>query len=807
MRSDTILPVLFAVLLLSMPPGCTDKERTTNTFIELPAPVGHFPGTLPADHLPADDGMAFSPAAENADTSNLRYFPSGAGEGILLFATTDAGSLWHLYAAACHDGRYLTPPVRLFCANEDATQAPDLDRAAVLFLENMGVTDGDALVVVPRLDLDDPAGTDPASEPNWRLYATTYDRSLRWNPQSALNPDVRYGFDSSLDPVDGSDVEDVHLVGLLTDGLVGSARFPVSSPSEYRQGHPTSCGVLLWSQKADAASPERLHSRVIDLGTGLLGAASEVPLDSSAGATDEVVWSTTATELNAYNNVAFFVRTDASGDEVLLAAIFDSATGAFMTAAHRLRPDFGPSIQTALPPCQAGGARIFGSDEALAPVTGIFAVTVQNLAPAEVSLVAFQLDPNPATTGSFDPTLGTDLMEIDAGAGTAAAWSILLPDATWTLNRPGTCLFAAFLQNRSETTTTPALWLRGLRTRSAGAAHRPLSEDFTAALRLDTDATTLAVEGFLLPQDLAWRGIQADPSVFTAVWKQDAAGADTLRFNTVTADLTPAWPSPPTLAAGATEGTIGFIDGELALSGVTVTDNGGAGGTPGTAALYYVRDAQTGTHASFRAFQYNTATSVETNIGSLTVDPADDIQPQEAMEIRVVSVPANTDTVGAPGYAGSIQHIFLREYRYHDSAGTAAWRHRSFFKNATSTAPGDRFTPPADGSTAAAPPSTVDSLLDRDAQLLYLGTYGESVCAFFRQGGNLFYNEYIVSGARWWDAATLVDNEGAGEGLPADPVIFGQVRVDAPGSYAGCLVLWTRTLAGGQTRLFARIRY
>ena len=38
----------------------------------------------------------------------------------------------------------------------------------------------------------------------------------------------------------------------------------------------------------------------------------------------------------------------------------------------------------------------------------------------------------------------------------------------------------------------------------------------------------------------------------------------------VTVDLTPAWPSPPTLAAGATEGTIGFIDGELSLSGVTV---------------------------------------------------------------------------------------------------------------------------------------------------------------------------------------------------------------------------------------------
>ena len=83
----------------------------------------------------------------------------------------------------------------------------------------------DALITVPRMDLDDPLGTDPASNPNVRLYYAYFDFSLRGDPS---NGGKRYGFDTNLSPIDSSDTEDVHLTGMLTYGTAGACRYPAA---------------------------------------------------------------------------------------------------------------------------------------------------------------------------------------------------------------------------------------------------------------------------------------------------------------------------------------------------------------------------------------------------------------------------------------------------------------------------------------------------------------------------------------------------------------------------------------------------
>ncbi len=805
-----LIPALLLVLAVSA--ACCQQKTESKVFTQttLPAPAGNFPGPQPLMYATAADGAAFSAPAESAlppGGAGARYFPSGTGMGILLFQTADDAGNHHLYASHFDGNEGITPAVELFCANQDASAQVDFGRASVLFLKSVTDREADALVLVPRLDLDDPGASDPDSNPNIRLYSSYFDYSQRESPVGS-SPDLRWGFDTSIAAVDVSDTEDVGCVGIVTDGLAGSARFPSSAESEMFQGHQVTFAAVVWSQKASASSPERIWSRAFDLAGGSLGPAAEVPMDASATASDEAVVYGTATEIDSYGNVLFFVRTvSASSDQLLVAAVFDSSAGAFIASSHLLSPGPAPAALSALPPCQGQGRRIFGPDEGIYHVTGFFLADGYNVS-GETSLMAFKIDPSDFTASGFDSSTGEDLAESDAGAGSSSPWSVQPQSAFWTMNRPGSCINLLFIQQRSESDATPALWARVLRTTAPGVTPRGLSQDLSIPLRIDSDAGALAVGGFAPPQDLQYMGFQTNPSAYTVAWKQDASGSvDTLRYNSITADLTPEPPVTPSLSRGASEGTVTFPDLTLDLASIRVTDGGGGGGSAGAAYIYYVRNAQTGTHESYRAFQLSTSTGVETNVGSLMLDPSADYQPREAVRIEVVTTPYNSDVAGSPDWPGSCQHIYLNEYRFLDSAGSKAWRTRRFLKDSTEAIPGDRFIPPASGSALAAAPDGIDAGVDRDAEPLFLGDYGSGACAFFRQGGNVFYNEFDPQGGSWYACATLVDNDGAGEGMPSDPAVFPQRYASAPSGYMKAVVLWPRTFPDGHHRLMIRPRY
>jgi len=246
-----------------------------------------------------------------------------------------------------------------------------------------------------------------------------------------------------------------------------------------------------------------------------------------------------------------------------------------------------------------------------------------------------------------------------------------------------------------------------------------------------------------------------------------------------------------------------FLDGSLDLDKVTLLD----GGTEaGSAYFYYVRNAKTGLYDSFRAYQYDTAQDIETNIGSLVVNPADTYQPREALGIKVMASPPNRQVDEDRSWIATGHHIFVQEYATGDSTGPTTWRHRVFRTGAEDPIQGDRFHPPAYGSAAFRPPAEIAAPISHDAQTVFFGILGDDVCVFLAQGGNLFYNQYDSAAESWYTLPTLVDTDGLGEGFGSTPVVFSQRYLEAPAGFRKALVFWTRTLPDGDTRLFARVR-
>ncbi len=800
-RFSTAFVICAAVALMA---GCPDEENVTNIYQQQPAPVGSFPGTPEAVSNLAIDGRALSNPGE--DVKALRFFDSGRDTAVVLFTTEESGRK-HLYASYL-DGETLTPPVELVGQNQDPTAEANLNQAFVAFLFPGNSRDGDAIVGFMRTDLDDDGNSNPVVGPNIRLFASYFDRSGCKTAADSLNPDIRYGFNTLAAPIDLTDDSfigsDVTCAFFVTDGLRGAAEFQGVGnleASAFSQGDAVSYLAVGWVQANASTSYPRLYRRKFDLtetnAANTFGSPTiEIALDSGAAATDYVY----SQEIDVYENCVFFLKI-VGADYFMMGSAFNpsAATPDFISAAHRIGPAASPFPTVQYLP---GRENLYGPDEGIVNVAGFFRVTgAANL--MEESLFAFQFASG-TPAAAFNEA--NDRMDFDNGGGTPGppydvqfAWG-------WKtfMNRTGTWIGVLWFQPASPPPAPPmpVLFVNALQTTRTGTAPAIGSSDAGAVL-VDSSVTTVLVDFFVLQQEVGYKGIQSNPNAVTVAYKHEVTALqDTLKSKKIT--FVPG--AAPSLTIPGAANAVAFPENTLAAADVIVAEAGSAQAAAGDAALYFIKDAAVAPQESRRAVMLRPG-GTELEIGSL-VGAVGTYSPREAVGMKIVTVPRNADIANSPGWAGAAQHVFLTEYRYLDSQGSTALRHR-VFDMTKAAADGACFSPAVDGSTK---PKDIDSGQDTDAQSPEVFASGSVVGAYFMQGGHIWYNEF--DGAAWYAASAsstgpqLVDNSNP---APVDTAgyswsVFPNAYVE-PRGLAGSAVFFSKILnPGGSDRLFARIR-
>ncbi|MHC4601515.1 MAG: hypothetical protein ACYS47_21180, partial [Planctomycetota bacterium] len=621
----------------------------------------------------------------------------------------------------------------------------------------------------------------------------------RNTPQRSNDPSIRHGFETDVLPLDLTDDDhagaDVALAGFASGGGIGPASFPTpgGGPNHVRQGDTTAYLVFFWAQASSAGAQVRLHEAAFDLSStnvgNQFGAPAAIGLESGAGATDVVLTGA----VNEIDGLLLFLKTDGT-DSKLLVSAFDESTGtagAFATNATEVSPSPAVSPATASLPGVGG---LFGAEAGLTRVVGVFRFTGDAVA-AEVSLFAFQYDP----TGAVPFSAANDVAELDAGTG-----GVGNPYSVWAssfgsnavMNRTGEWILVPWRQDQASTIPVAALWMNVIQTPRI-ASPPALGLAVSGAVRVDQALGGQAVTDFTVQAETGFGGFQSDRDRIGLAWAQSSgAGLDTLRFNTASVTLG----SPPAAAIGS-EGSVDFNLGTLSIPTVTVLDGGGLGGTPGAPILYYVRDARSSAPTSVRAYQYRSGAG-EIEVGSLAGGIGGTYHPREAQQVRALSTPRNDDVVNHPDWAGLAHHVFVTEFRFLDSAGSIALRHRIFDKNSTAIGGADRFTPVADGVT---PPATVDTGVDVGPIWLGTAQAGETVGLFFEQGDHVWYNEFDAASRSWLANPALVDDR------RPEPATFPGLLLpfdrDDPDDLHGAAVYWRKSFSSTTSRLFIRARY
>jgi hypothetical protein len=804
-RATALVALLagFTVVLTA----CPADEKVTNIYETLDQGTGDFPGTPVGAGNVSVDGRAFSNPGE--DVTGYRLFDSGHGTSIVLQATTESGNN-HLYASY-NDGNSFTPPVELVGQNQDPTQSVNLDQAFVVFLRPGNERDGDAIVGFIRFDLDDDGNSNPNIGPNRRLYAAYFDRTWAQTPVHATTPQIRYGFDTLAPAIDLTDDSyagaNVFCAAPVTEGLRGAGSFPTVGGNEcaFRQGDATTTLNFVWIQAESSTSSLRLYHRDFDLtaantANAFAASGSQVALDPGHAVSDAV----DTQEIQVYDNAVFFLMTSGT-DTLLMASAYDAGAAPpdFIPFSYRVGPTAAVTGTVQFLP---GRASLYGPDEGLVNIVGVF----QDIGSAylnEMSIFAFQFQ-NQNLAAPF--TLANDSIEVDAGSGSGGIpYDVdpLFPFSTF-INRTGTWIGVIWLQAASPPPSIPMSVVFGnaIQTTRSGSA-LPFASTTAGALRVDTSTSGAPAMGTLLQQEIGYKGIQSDPNTVSLAYRlDDVSGNDTLRLNKVIFS-----PGTPPLFNRGTETIVHFPIGTLDLSKVVVAEGGGGTGAAGDAVLYYVKDVATVAPSSFRAIQNRGGT--ELTIGSLQ-GAAGSYEAREAVSVSVITTPANEDITGTPAWTGTQQHVFLTEYRYLDSAGSTALRHRVLDLTAGGT-DADNFNPVVDGT---APPADLDTGQDTSVSELRLLADGSRVGAFFVQGGHLWYNEW--SGAVWYARTTespgpqLVDDlNPALVNLVTGPPDYynwklyeSSLRGSPPGLF-GSQVLYAKVIdPGGSLRLFIRMR-
>jgi hypothetical protein len=777
-------PLLLLLVLALLLPACPSEENVTNIYQGPNPGIGAFPGSPVSVANLAVDGRAFSAPGE--DLGEVRHFPSGHGPAIVLFTTTEGGRE-HLYASY-QSGGSLTPPVELVGQNHDPTASANLGQAFVAFLRPGNDRDGDAIIGFVRRDLDDDGDVDPNIGPNARLYASYFDLSGAGTPVSSIDGDIRFGFNTMPAPIDLTDDiffgSDVVCAGFLSDGIQGAGEFLAtgsSDPCVYEQGDSTTYLAFLWVQANSAVVPQRLFRRRFDLTSANVDntfevSSQEVGLDSGAGATDSVAF----TEINVCENSVFFGRFSGT-DLFLLASVYDTgaATPDFLLQAHLVGPSQGVQY---LP----GQDNLYGPDEGLTHVVAIFEADAAVL-PPEKTIHAVQL--HVATPASA--FTGTDLVTLSTPTGFPGTPGFDSQLRT-TLNRTGTYVAAFWIQEPNPAIVVPTLHAAAVQTTRTGTA--PLMTNaVSTAVHVDGATGLYPVDFYTVQQEVAYRGVQSDQNVITVGYRHDAGiSTDTFRIR----KMTFAAATPPTFTPG-TETVIAFPDGTLAEGDVVVAEGGSVGATGGDVMVYFIRDAAFAPAESRRACMIRPGSATALEIGSLT-GTVGTYSPRETVSLVVRTLPPNEDITANPEWAGRSQHVFLTEYRYLDSAGSLALRHRVY--DMTTGAPdATAFTP-----VATVSPTDIDVVQDQDAVIVGILTSGETVGLTFEQAGHVWYNEF--NGTQWYPipGPELVDH--LEPALVTRTFLFANPTALQPGGLLRSAVFFEKTIdAPGSGRLLGRI--
>jgi hypothetical protein len=343
----------------------------------------------------------------------------------------------------------------------------------------------------------------------------------------------------------------------------------------------------------------------------------------------------------------------------------------------------------------------------------------------------------------------------------------------------------------------PSIFVNAALTTRSGSAPA-IASAVHGPVRLDPGTGANPVEFFKIQQEVGYKGIQSDPEAITVAYRLDSgASDDTLHAQKIQFQTT----GTPNLTAGTATPVV-FDDGELDEAKIIIAEGQGAAHSPGDAVVYFIRNEATSPAESFRALMLRPGGSA-LEIGSLT-GTVGTYSPREAAMIAVKTLPSNGDITANPGWAGRFQHVFITEFRFLDSAGSKALRHR-VFDMSLNAADGACFAPAVDGTTA---PCEIDTGQDADATDLRLVTDAETLGAFFIQGGHLWYNEFY--GGSWYPRTgefpgpQLVDNL---EPASVAALFLFEGSCSSPETLPGCSIFYTKIIdPGGSERLFARIR-
>lgn len=210
-----------------------------------------FPGAPVQDGNVADDKRAFNAG----DYTGQIFCTQNGDRGTMMVSYRESRTVYSHY----YDGERWTPGVAL--RNSDADMDGTLSQVPVVhaFLntandgrEAAQERDGDCVILWTAYDADsDGMGPDSG---NQVLYVSTFDSTF------ADDPSMNYGFDvnpstpgvfearrlSSPDRMN----ENLQVVGVVTDGLCGEARWSLAG-THYRYGDDTTGLVAFWHQKEE----------------------------------------------------------------------------------------------------------------------------------------------------------------------------------------------------------------------------------------------------------------------------------------------------------------------------------------------------------------------------------------------------------------------------------------------------------------------------------------------------------------------------------------------------------------------------
>lgn len=283
----TLIAVLSICALFGA--GCKRKSSRNTTITNSDDDIfttDEFPGAPVQNGNVADDGRAMSVSSEDFD-DGLEYFADGSsGRGILKYHTNGDDNMYVHY----YNGETWTPPIAVRAYEADASST-DYDATVVAFIHPNDDGDdddqnraGDAIIFWVANDVVQSPAI-PGDGNNQCVWSTYVDISETGN---AAN---NYGFQEYADRVSMQDEsgENISVLGLVSDGLCGEARWDDNGHSYSWGDDATTAIVVFWQQTGEndgAGTDIRTHFSRFDPDESI---APEIPLTPGADSTlDEV---------------------------------------------------------------------------------------------------------------------------------------------------------------------------------------------------------------------------------------------------------------------------------------------------------------------------------------------------------------------------------------------------------------------------------------------------------------------------------------------------------------------------------------